>query len=73
MPINRLLKDSKLDPDVVKSLNRAFDLALRSLGLVDRDDPLTELVAKKVIEVHTEGVNDPAEIADVTLRRIGLP
>jgi hypothetical protein len=61
MPINRLLKDSKLDPDVVELLNRAFDLALRSLGLVDRNDPVTNLVAEKVIEVYAEGVNDPAE------------
>jgi hypothetical protein len=31
------------------------------------------IVAKKVIGVHTNGVNNPAEIADVTVRRIGLP
>jgi hypothetical protein len=28
---------------------------------------------QKVIGVHTNGVNNPAEIADVTVRRIGLP
>ena len=49
MPINRLLIDSKLNPDVVKSLNRAFDLALRSLGLADCNDPLTELVAENLL------------------------
>ena len=71
MPINRLLRGSKLDPDKVELLNRAFDLALRSLGLVDRNDPITELVAEKVIEVHELGVNDPEEIADVAVKRIG--
>jgi hypothetical protein len=71
MPINRLLRGSKLDPDKVELLNRAFDLALRSLGLVDRNDPITELVAEKVIEVHELGVNDPAEIADIAVKRIG--
>jgi hypothetical protein len=71
MPINRLLRSSKLDPDKVELLNRAFDLALRSLGLVDRNDPMTELVAEKVIEVHELGVNDPTEIADIAVRRIG--
>jgi len=35
--------------------------------------PLSGIVAKKVIGVHTNGVNNPAEIADVTVRRIGLP
>ena len=71
MPIDRLMRSSKLDPDEVELLNRAFDLALRSLGLVDRNDPMTELVAEKVIEVHELGVNDPAEIADKAVRRIG--
>jgi len=71
MPINRLLRGGKLDPDKVELLNRAFDLALRSLGLVDRNDPMTELVAEKVIEVHELGVNDPAEIADLAVGRIG--
>jgi hypothetical protein len=42
-------------------------VALGSLGLVDRNNPLTELVAKKVIELHADGLNDPAEIADTTL------
>jgi len=71
MPIDRLMRSSKLDPDEVELLNRAFDLALRSLGLVDRNDPMTELVAEKVIEVRELGVNDPAEIADIAVRRIG--
>jgi hypothetical protein len=70
MPINRLL-DSEVDTDEAELLNQAFDLALRSLGLVDRNDPITELVAEKVIEVHELGVNDPAEIADIAVKRIG--
>ena len=71
MPINRLLRSSGLDPDKFELLDRAFELAFRSLGLVDRNDPMTELVAEKVIEVHELGVNDPAEIADIAVRRIG--
>jgi hypothetical protein len=63
MPINRLLKDSKLEPNVVEGLNRAFEQALRQLHLVDRNDPLTELVARKIIEIGAAGVSDPAEIA----------
>jgi hypothetical protein len=63
MAINRLLKDSKLEPNVVEGLNRAFEQALRQLHLVDRNDPLTELVARKIIEIGAAGVSDPAEIA----------
>jgi hypothetical protein len=73
MPINRLLKDSKLEPDVVEGLNRAFEQALRSLHLVDRNDPLTELVARKIIEIGAAGVSDPAEIAKRAVEELGIP
>jgi len=33
MPIHRLLKDSGLPDDRIKVLTRAFDLAMKSLGL----------------------------------------
>ena len=51
MPINRLLKEGKFRPEDVERLNRAFALALSLLGLVDRNDPICELVARKIIEV----------------------
>jgi hypothetical protein len=72
MPVNRLLKDSKLEPKVVEGLNRAFEQALRSLHLVDRNDPLTELVARKIIEIGAAGVSDPAEIAKRTVEELGI-
>ena len=50
MPINRLLKIGKYTPEEIELLNRAFDLALRSMGLVDRNDPLYEMIARKIIE-----------------------
>jgi hypothetical protein len=48
MPINRLFRDGKLTPAEVERLNRAFSFTLRSLSLVDRDDPLCEMVARKI-------------------------
>ena len=35
------------------------------LDLVDRYDPVTEIIAKEVVDVGTSGVTDPQEIADV--------
>ena len=37
------------------------------LELVDRRDPVTEMVAKKVIDVGTSGVTDPQEIAEAVV------
>ena len=71
MPINRLLKD-KRTPEEIELLNKAFDHALNLLGVVDRNDPLCDLVARKVIEVGTTGISEPREIAEMAVVRIGL-
>lgn len=71
MPINRLLKDSKLPPEDIERLDKAYTATLRSLNLVDRNDPLTEIVARKVIEIGAS-VHDPAEIARMALKRLRI-
>jgi len=72
MPISRLLKARKYTPDEIEVLNEAFDQALRALGLVDRNDPLCEMVARKVIEVSAAGARSAREIAETAVARIGL-
>jgi hypothetical protein len=69
MPINRLLADSKLRPEEVKRLNTAYTYALRSLSVVDRNDPLTEMLARKIIEIGATGVSDPAKISELAVKR----
>ncbi|MGY4317239.1 hypothetical protein [Bradyrhizobium sp. JR3.5] len=72
MPINRLLKIGKYTQEEIELLNKAFDLALRSMGLVDRNDPLCEMIARRVIEASATVAGGPKEIADVAVARIGL-
>lgn len=72
MPIRRLLQDSMLDADGMEILTRAFNHALHSLSLIDRrDDPLADLVARKVIEIGAT-VRDPAEISKMAIKQLGL-
>jgi hypothetical protein len=66
MPIRQFIK-VEMESAEIKRLNIAYAKALRMLDLVDRSDPITELVAKKVIEVGTSGVTDPQEIADTVV------
>jgi len=74
MPINRLFRDGKIRPEEVERLNRAFSFTLRSLGLVDRDnDPVSEIVARKVIEIDTAGTHDPKKIASLAVKQLGIP
>ena len=71
MPINRLLKHRNAKADDVERLKLAYALALRSLSLVDRNDPLTELIAKEIIEVGAT-VHDPTEIASLVVKKLGI-
>jgi len=48
-------------------MGKAFDETLTTLGLVDRDDPIAELVAEKIIETAQEGERDPARLRDLAV------
>ena len=67
MAIRRLLADSKLATD------ETFDKALRSLSLVDRADPLTEMIAQKIIEIGATTIRDPGEIAEMAIKKLDIP
>jgi hypothetical protein len=73
MPIDRLFKDGKITPEERERLNRAFSFTLRSLSLVDRDDPVCDIVARKVIEIDAAGTHDPKEIAKLAMKQLGIP
>jgi hypothetical protein len=70
MPIHRLLQNHLSDPDTVAVMVTAFEDALRELGLSDRADPATELVARKIIEVAERGERDPARLRDQVVRSL---
>jgi hypothetical protein len=73
MPIRRLLAGSELGANEIEILTKAFDQAMRSLSLVDRNDPLTELLARNIIEVGATDVHNPAEIANEAIKKLGIP
>ena len=62
MAIYRLLQKSGFGPDDTQRMGEAYELALVELGLNDRNDPLTEIVAKLIIEIAQTGLNDPKAI-----------
>ena len=68
MPIYRLVRQELiLTPDEITSITIAFEDALRSMGLVNRADPLAEIVAKKIIELAKTGERDPARLREQVL------
>jgi hypothetical protein len=51
-------------------MTTAFDSALDKLGLIDRTDGVTELVAKRIIALAKQGERDPARLCDGALRSL---
>jgi hypothetical protein len=41
---------------------------LQTLGLVDRQDPMTEMVATKLVELATSGIRDPDRLKALTIQ-----
>ena len=64
MPINRLLKDSNLAPEEQQALKQAFDRSLRKLHLVNRNDPVCEIVAHKIIEIEARCPQSGCDLRD---------
>ncbi len=55
-----------------RSLVAAYEDCLRTLKLGDRSDPITEIVAKKIIELAQTGIRDSARLGRLALQEIRI-
>ncbi|MEY9178785.1 hypothetical protein ABIG06_000491 [Bradyrhizobium sp. USDA 326] len=72
MPITSLITDG-FEPEQRHVLELAFNAALRRIGLVDRKDPICDIVAQRMIAVHRRGVTEAVTLCEITIREIGVP
>ena len=72
MAIYRLLKNATLEPEEISCIMQAYEQALRTLCVKDRDDPLTEMVAKTIIKIAQTGVHDAAQLSALAIEQLGL-
>jgi hypothetical protein len=63
MAAYRLLQSSTLGPEELSKLGAAYERTLEALGLTDRSDPMTELVARKLLAIHQTGISDPVGLS----------
>ena len=73
MTIYRLLNNTAFGPEEIERLVTAYEQTLRALGLKDRNDPLTQIVAEKIIAVGRLRIEDSAEISKLALKELGSP
>ncbi len=67
MSIERLLQERVFEPEIISAMSGAYERALRALGLADRTDPVTELLAQTVLSIVETGVRDIERIYDLTM------
>ena len=61
MPIHRLIQNLSFNQDDIDRLSAAYEDALRALHISDRDDPVNQVIAQRIIEGARTGVRDPRE------------
>ena len=71
MAIYRLLTDTTFEPEAVEAMGRAYEDLLGDLGIADRNDPFTEIVAKEIVKIASRGVRSAAEIRVQVLTALG--
>ena len=72
MAIYRLLQKSAFGPEDIALLATAYEDALRALKLNDRDDPITQLVAKRIIEAAQTGLRDPDSLCATAIKDLSV-
>jgi hypothetical protein len=72
MPIYRLLQNSPLGPEEIAVLTEAYEGTLRKLKLVDRNDPITEMIARKIIELGQRGVRQAEQLIELAMKELGI-
>jgi len=55
------------------SCSQPYEDALRALKLNDRDDPITQLVAKRIIEAAQTGLRDPDSLCATAIKDLSVP
>lgn len=58
MPIRPFLADQPFDPEVIAAMSATLESVCKALGLRIVDDPVTQLVAEKIIDLARHGMRD---------------
>ena len=62
MPIRKFIPGATFGPEAIKDMTTAFERIRVILNLENPNDPLIDVVAKKVVSLASQGIFDPKEI-----------
>ena len=73
MPIRSYLNGQRFDPETMRLMGLAYEMALIALRLTDRGDIANDIVAHKIIEHAKSGERDPEQLWEAVLQRSAPP
>jgi hypothetical protein len=73
MAIYRLLREASFGPEETAAMSEAYETALKTLGVVDRNDPITSEIAAQIILVARSGVREAAIICEQAIAGLTAP
>jgi hypothetical protein len=72
MAIYKLIANGSFGPDEIEVMKSAYEAALIEVGVTDRDDPITELIAKSIVTVTATGERDRKRVMERALNALGV-
>jgi len=62
VPIRQFLDSQAFEPETIRVMSDAFISVCADLGLVDRDDPATRMIAERIIAHAERGTTSPSDL-----------
>jgi hypothetical protein len=72
VPIAPFLSGQAFQPEAIKTMSDVLLRVQDRLGLSDRDDPLNQIVASKIIELAQRGILDSETLLQRTLQEFDV-
>jgi len=72
MAIYRLIANGSFGPDEIKVMTAAYEGALIDLNVANRDDPITDLIAKAIVNVTATGEREPILVKERAINALGV-
>lgn len=71
--IFRQLREAVFEPADISRMTAAYDATLKLVAMKDRNDPATELIAAKIIQLYRQGERDPPRLCARAIKELGIP
>jgi len=70
--IHKLIGNGSFGPDEIEVMKAAYEAALADVGVTNPDDPITDLIAKAIVNVIASGERNPKQVMERALNALGV-